>query len=65
LLIVGSWITGPAPQTQPFTGFLGDRNAVKLVGATPNGGTLAAGWKDGLHTSGRTVRVITFQSSFT
>jgi hypothetical protein len=65
LLIVGSCVTGPAPQTQPLTGFLGERNAVKLVGATPNGGTLAAGWKDGLQTSGRTVRVITFQFSLT
>src|SRR5215472_16306407 len=65
LLIVGSCVTGPAPQTQPFTGFLGERNAVKVVGAIPNGGTVAADWKDGLQTSGRTVRVITFQSSLT
>src|SRR5215472_6369248 len=65
LLIVGSCVTGPTPQTQPFTGFLGDRNAVKVVGASPNGGTLASGCKDGLQTSGRTVRVITFQFSLT
>src|SRR5690348_8787117 len=65
LLIVGSCATGPAPQTHPSTGFAGDRNAVKLVGAIPNGGGLPAGWKDGLHTREATVRVITFQSGFT
>jgi hypothetical protein len=62
LVIVGNSAIGPTPQTQPSTWFFGERNAEKVVGARPNG-TLCAGWRDGFQTSGRMVRVITFQSS--
>jgi hypothetical protein len=42
---------------------VGDKNAENVIGLSPNGGTAASGWKDGLQTSGNMVRVITFQSS--
>src|SRR4051812_29188225 len=63
LVLVGSSMIGPAPQVQPLTVCLGDRKAENVTGASPNGGTLAKGWNDGLQTNGRIVRVITFQSS--
>ena len=38
------------------------QKAEKVVGLRPNGGTLAIGWNDGFQTSGKIVRVMTFQS---
>lgn len=35
--MVGISTIGPTPQTQPFTGFAGDRKAEKVVGPLPNG----------------------------
>ena len=61
-LMVEIWMTGPMPHSQPSTGLLGERNAENVVGPVPNG-TVCAGWNDGCQTSGRIVRVITFQSS--
>ena len=61
-LIVGIWMTGPTPQSQPLVGFFGDRNAENVVGPVPNG-TVCAGCSDGCQISGRIVRVMTFQSS--
>src|SRR5262252_10492341 len=60
LVMVGSSAIVPMPHVQPSISCVGDRNAEKVVGASPNGGTVAAGWKDGLQTSGRMVRVIRF-----
>ena len=64
-MIVDISMIGPTPHVQPSTVRVGGRNADEVVGLKPNGGTLAAGWKEGLQTNGRMVRVITFQSSFT
>jgi hypothetical protein len=42
----------------------GDRKAENVVGPVPTG-TLASGERSGFQTTGRMVRVITFQSSLT
>ena len=60
LVIVDACTIGPTPQIQPFIGLLGEKNALIVVGAMPNGGTLAPGWWDGLQTSGTMVRVVRF-----
>ena len=64
MLTVGIWTTGPRPQSQPSVGFFGDRNAEKTVGPVPTG-TLGSGERSGFQTTGRMVRVMTFQSSLT
>src|SRR6185436_17771504 len=57
-VLVGSSAIVPTPHVQPSISCVGDRNAEKVVGASPNGGTVATGWNDGFHTSGTMVRVI-------
>src|SRR5690348_12829151 len=61
-VMVGSSAIVPMPQVQPSMSWVGERKAENVVGPSPKGGTVAAGWNDGLQTSGSMVRVITFQS---
>ena len=63
LLFVGNWRTGPAPQIQ-LPGLAGDTNAVNVVSPMPVVAP-SPGPSDGFQITGRIVRVITFQSSFT
>ena len=58
----GWHLTGPTPHSQPLTGLAGERKAENMVGPVPNG-TVCAGWNGGCQTSGKIVRVMTFQSS--
>jgi len=55
LLIVGIWITGPTPQSQPLVGLRGERKGENVVGAVPTG-TVGTGDRSGFQTTGRIVR---------
>jgi len=55
LLIVGIWITGPTPQSQPLVGSRCERKGENVVGAVPTG-TVGTGDRSGFQTTGRIVR---------
>src|SRR5271166_1986899 len=61
LVAVGLWTMGPTPQVMPLTGWLGEKNAEKSVGAKACG-TLCAGDRSGFQTTGRIARAMRFQS---
>jgi hypothetical protein len=63
LLRVGAWVIAPTPQIQ-LPGFAGERNAVNCRSLIPLT-LLSFGLRAGSQTTGKMVRVIMFQSSFT
>src|SRR6478735_2709909 len=63
LLLVGSWITGPAPQIH-LPGFAGERKAVTTISPTPLVLSMP-GPNEGIEMTGNIVRVMMFQSLFT